>query len=302
MFNKKDDIKLLEEKNKKEQEAPRKNKARRVLKIIGTALLIMMLFQIPISAINDIGKPDASPSDEHPNSDFKVVEKEPESEPVEEPKPVEEEPEEVPEVQETEPADETSSVEEATPNTSTTDVFGHTVADPNDTDTVRIAAEEWIGEGTSTEGSAFSAYDTVLPIAVNQIDLLDGYGASDLYYYIENRTSSYIKQAVFFMYYWDPNGMPIMISPNGNNSVGGDQYVDVVVQNNLAPNESIIKEDSSWLSYEDIQYIGIIPVAYETMEGEVWNNAYLTNFMEKSGSYVWEFRDVAPNAVFNFFK
>lgn len=302
MFNKKDDIKLLEEQNKKEQEAPKKNKTRKVLKIIGAALVIMMLFQIPISAINDIGKPDASPSDKHPNSDFKVVEKEHESEPAEEQEPVEEEPEEVSEVQEIEPAEEASSVEEPTPDTST-DVFGHTVADPNDVDAVRKAAEEWIGEDTSTEGSAFSAYDTALPIAVNQIDLLDdGYGESDLYYYIENRTSSYIKQAIFFMYYWDPNGMPIMISPNGNNSVGGDQYVEVVVQNNLAPNESVLKEDSSWLSYEDIQYIGIIPVAYETMEGEVWNNAYLTNFMEKSGGYVWEFRDVAPNAVFNFFK
>lgn len=295
MFKKKNnEVETNEVENKvqtEQEKAPKKK--HRVLKVIGGVLLVCILFNIPISAINDIGKP-STDSDDH-MKEYEVVSgpatNTTDSDVVEVKKQEENTTELAPE--------EGSKLEESTEGSN--EVFGHAVEDPADTDAVREAANEWIDEGTSTEGSAFSAYDSSLPIAMNQIDMLDNYGTSDFYYYIENRTSNYIKQAIFFLYFWDADGMPVMVSP-GNDAVGGDQYVEVVVQNNLAPNEAVIKEDGSWINYDDIYYIGAIPVAYETMEGQIWNNAYLTNFMEKSGSYVWEFRDVAQTAVFDFFR
>lgn len=272
-----------------QENAPKKK--HRVLKVIGVVLLVCVLFNIPISAINDIGKP-STDADDHVK-DYKVV-----SASATDTDTTDEN-----ESETTEPAPETDVDDNESISTETDEVFGHTVADPSDPDAVKEAANEWIDEGTSTEGSVFSAYDASLPIAMNQIDMLDNYGDPDFYYYIENRTSNYIKQAIFFVYYWDESGMPVMVYPNGNDSVGGDQYVEVVVQNNLAPNEATIKEDTGMrVPYDDIYHIGVIPVAYETMEGQIWNNAYLTNFMEKSGSYVWEFRDVAQTAVFDFFR
>lgn len=289
MFKKKNSNEV-ENKVADQEKAPKKS--HRVLKIVGVVLLVCILFNIPISAINDIGKPSTN-SDDHVK-DYKVVSND-ENETDINDKSDEE-------TTEPEASDDSDSVKEDESPSDDSEVFGHQVADPSDANAVRDAANEWIDEGTSTEGSAFSAYDASLPISMNQIDMMDYYGSTDFYYYIENRTSEYIKQAIFFVYYWDENGMPIMVNPNGDDSVGGDQYVDVVVQNNLGPNESTIKEDNSIdLSYYDIYHIGVIPVAYETMEGNVWNNAYLTNFMEKSGSYVWEFRDVAQTAVFDFF-
>lgn len=314
MTKRENEVKKIEDRNSKKK-APKKH---RVLKIIGFTTLACILFSIPMSAVNDIGKPSTDPDDYV--KEYEVVagpeeiaaKNAAENAKVEEEDTTDQNSDVIDQNNYSESTEAAKEAEQSsdpveTEETGTSEVHlynGYPVADPSDKDAVMEAAKQWIDEGTIVEGSAFSAYDESLPVALNQIDLLEGYydDMSDLYYYIENRTSEYLKQAVFFLYFWDNDGMPIMVMPGGNDALNGDQYAYPITATNLAPNESIIIDETSVIPYNEIGYIGAIPVAYETMEGQIWNNAYMSNFMEKSGCYVWEFRDAAQTAVFDFYK
>ena len=314
MPRKENEVTKIEDHNSKKK-APKKH---RILKIIGFTTLVCILFSIPLSAVNDIGKPSTDPDDYVKEYEVVAGPEEIAAKNATENAKAEDEVNVNDEVTDQTNEPESTDTEDAVQTEEAndpveTDVYtnesepygmynGYSVADPADKDAVIEAAKQWIDEGTIIDGSAFSAYDESLPISLNQIDLLDADGSSDLYHYVENRTSEYLKQAVFFLYFWDSDGMPIIVSHGGNDALNGNQYVHPVTVYNLAPHESVVAEDYTWLSYYDIQYIGAIPVAYETMEGQIWNNAYMSNFMERSGCYVWEFRDVAQTAVFDFYK
>ena len=51
-----------------------------------------------------------------------------------------------------------------------------------------------------------------------------------------------------------------------------------------------------------IDSIGVLLIAYETFDGEIWNNSYAKQFVDYSGGYVSDLREEAPGCVFDFFR
>ena len=156
----------------------------------------------------------------------------------------------------------------------------------------------------NTERSSFSANDDTIPIVISDM-MLETFGNTPtITLSVDNATDKDIKQALFLLYFYDDNGMPVIATPGGNPDLGDDEYLYPIMVTNLPAYASSEPYESTTFSvaYTDIYSIGVLLIAYETFDGEIWNNSYAKQFVDYSGGYVSDLREEAPGCVFDFFR
>lgn len=266
----------------------------KVAKIAAVLVVVYALFQIPMSDINSAGRPSTDPDDYTTGEDYEVINTDPSDD-------VKMNGSET-ESQKTDDeivAEEESSNDITMEEPSEEAIASDTTEPDLSQEAVIEEAKQWTTNDTS--GSVFSVIDETLPFIVKSVSVEDsGANYPRIKYFISNNSGKDLRQVVLFVYYYDEEGMPFIINEQGHPQLDGDRFADPITITNVPANDEVIFEDEEYeVDYSRLKHMAIFPVGYEDMDGNYWNNAYLPYFMDNSGKYVWDLRNVAQGCIFD---
>ena len=280
--------------NKTNEENKKGGKFGKIVKIGAVLIIIYVLFQIPMSDINSIGRPSTDPDDHTTGEDYEVTN----TDPSDDVTLVE------PEAEDQKTDDEIVAEEESSNDITMEEPSEEAIAsDTTEQDlspeTVMEEAKQWTTN--DTRGSAFSAIDETMPVTIKSVAATDsGANYPETTYFISNNSGKDLRQVVLFVCYYDEDGMPFIINEQGHPQLDGDRFIDPITVTNVPANDDVIYDDVQYeVDYSRLQHMAVFIAGYEDMDGNYWSNAYMPHFLDYSGKYVWDLRNVAQGCIFD---
>ena len=165
-------------------------------------------------------------------------------------------------------------------------------------DSTEQMSENDTADNIVTDGSSFAANSEEIPVKVTYLECQtatysDG---SSMYFkiYVDNTSGKEIRTANFWVYFYDKNGMPIIV----NTSDSTEPYLYSIMADNITEGAGNVEfQYTIPLNVDEIGYIGLILDTYSAFDGTEFKNTYADEFRMYSGAKVEELQAVASGCV-----